>query len=53
MERRNFIKNTGLGIAGLALSNSIYSKNTSTKKSLETASSRIVSKLIKKGVFPQ
>jgi hypothetical protein len=35
MERRNFIKNTGLGIAGLALSNSIYSKNTSTKKSLE------------------
>lgn len=35
MKRRNFIKNTGLSIAGLAFSNSIYSKNSSEKKSLD------------------
>jgi hypothetical protein len=34
MKRRNFIKNAGLGIAGLTLSNGIYGKNLSTKKSL-------------------
>jgi len=34
MKRRNFIRNTGLGIAGLALSNSIYGKDLSTRKSL-------------------
>jgi len=34
MERRNFIKNTGLTIAGLALSKGIYSKNISNLKSL-------------------
>jgi len=34
MKRRNFIKNTGLTLAGLAFTNSIYSKNNSEKKSL-------------------
>lgn len=34
MKRRNFIKNTGLTIAGLAFTNSIYSKNNSENKSL-------------------
>ncbi len=34
MKRRNFIRNTGLGIAGLALSNNIYGEKLSTKKSL-------------------
>jgi hypothetical protein len=34
MKRRNFIKNTGLTIAGLAFSKAIYSKNNSAKKSL-------------------
>ena len=34
MKRRNFIKNTGLTIAGMAINNHIYSKNSSAKKSL-------------------
>lgn len=34
MKRRNFIKNAGLGLAGLALSNNIYSGNLPVKKSL-------------------
>jgi hypothetical protein len=34
MKRRNFIKNTGLSLAGLALSNSILSKSLPAKKSL-------------------
>jgi hypothetical protein len=34
MKRRNFIKNTGLTLAGLAFTNSIYSKNNSENKSL-------------------
>ena len=34
MKRRNFIKNAGLSLAGLAISNSIYSKNLPAKKSL-------------------
>ncbi len=34
MKRRNFIKNTGLSFAGIALSNSIFSKNTLENKNL-------------------
>jgi hypothetical protein len=34
MKRRNFIKNTGLTLAGIALTNAIYSKNKSASKSL-------------------
>ncbi len=34
MKRRNFIKNTGLSLAGIALSNSLFSKNTLENKNL-------------------
>jgi hypothetical protein len=38
MKRRNFIKNTGLSFAGIALSNSLFSKNMLENKSFKLKS---------------
>ena len=51
MKRRNFIRNTGFGIAGLALSNSIYGKDLSTRKSLNVFI--LMSSLIKLSQVPE